>query len=282
MVYEGLLRIHLEPFFLGYKLTEIRVADVEGFVEDRREQETGPITINKCLTLLVSLFKYGSKHEWMHSNPAQHVKKLKTSGEDMVPDDEMERVILSPIEFQRVLGNADPEWRLIITMAGLAGLRQGELRGLKWKCVDFDKGEVLVRQQFTSGKFSTLKSKTSRRTVPLGAEVVKNLREHKMASKWKKPDDLVFPSTKGTPCGLKYLVGAWKDALRKAKLSERPFHSLRHTYASGMLRNNVNVKVASVLMGHASVSITLDTYSHLLPDDTAEVGEKVAAAMLVR
>jgi len=230
--------------------------------------------------MLVSVLKYAEKHEWMHSNPASKVPKLKTGDEDMTPRDEVDRTILSGSEFRRVIGNADPEWRLIITMAGLAGLREGELRGLRWKCVDFDKGEVQVRQQFTSGKFSTLKSKTSRRTVPLGKEVIHKLRKHKMASKWAKADDLVFPSSKGTPCGLKYMVNAWKDAVRKSKLSARPFHSLRHSYASAMLRNNINVKVASVLMGHASVAFTLDVYSHLLPDDTADVGEKVAPAML--
>ena len=82
---------------------------------------------------------------------------------------------------------------------------------------------------------------------------------------------------------LKFLLKAWKDALRKAKLDDRKFHSLRHTYASGLIRNMVNMKVVSELCGHSSIMVTLDTYSHLLPtdtDDIADIADMLAGEML--
>ena len=101
-----------------------------------------------------------------------------------------------------------------------------------------------------------------------------------MASEWKKSDDLVFANSVGKPLGLKLLFKPWKNALRKAKLADRKFHSLRHTYASALIRKKVNMKVVSTLCGHSSIAITLDVYSHLLPDETIGIGERLADEML--
>ncbi len=276
--YQRNMDIHLGEYFRGCKLRDIALVHVEGFVADRLDQGKGERTINKCLTLLVSLFKYAGKHGWMHSNPARHVPKLKTT--DAESRDEVERVILSPAEFQRVLDNTKAKWQLIIKMAGLTALRQGELIGLPWKYVDFDKRKVYVRQQHTAGRFSTLKTKKSRRDVGLSVELTNELREHKLASKWAKPDDLVFANTVGKPQSLKYLMAGWKAALRLAKLQERTFHSLRHTYASTLIRNNVNMKIVSTLCGHSSIMITMDVYGHLLPDETDGIADVLADEML--
>ena len=277
--YECNIRLHLHPFFDGYKLPAITVADIERFTTDRLEHGVGPRTANKRLTLLISMFKYAGKHGWMHANPAQYVKKLKTRDSD--PRDEVDRVILSPEEFQRVLDEADPRWYLIIKMAGLTGLRQGELLGLRWKNVDLHKGQVHVREQFTAARWSTLKSKAARRTVPLAAELVQELREQKLASARKAPDDLVFGTSKGKPHSQSNLTSrGWKPALRRAKVQERPFHTLRHIYASALIRNNVSMKVVSHLCGHSSIGITMDVYAHLLPDSTDGVAEAVAGTML--
>jgi len=276
--YERNMELHLKPYFEGCKLRDIALVHVEGFVADRLEQGKGERTINKCLTLLVSLFTYGIKHEWMHANHARNVPKLQTTAAK--PPDEVDRVILSPAEFQRVLDNARAKWRLIIKMAGLTGMRQGELIGLPWKHVDFDERKVDVRQQHTAGAFSTLKTKKSRRTVGLSVELANELREHWLASKWKKPDDLVFANTVGKPQSLKHLMNGWKSALRLAKLQERTFHSLRHTYASGLVRNGVNMKIVSELCGHSSIMITMDVYGHLLPDEIDGIADVLADEML--
>jgi integrase len=274
--YETNMRLHLVPYFGRCKLRDIVHLHVEDFRAERLDQGLGKPTVTKCITLLVSLFKYAVKHRWMHINPAQGLKKLKVDE----LEDEMERVILSPVEFQRLLDSIVPKYQLIVKMAGLTGLRQGELIGLPWKHVDFDKRKVLVRQQHTAGRFSTLKTKKSRRDVPLSTGLANELREHWLASKWKGPEDLVFANSMGKPLGLKLLFKPWKDALRKAKLEDRKFHSLRHSYASALIRKEVNMKVVSTLCGHSSITITMDRYSHLLPDETDGIGELLEQEML--
>ncbi len=273
------LRLHLKPFFDGYKLPEITVSDVERFVSEKLERGIGTRTVNKCLTLLSSVFKYAGKHGWMHSNPATHVKKQKTRDAD--PRDEVTGSILSPVEFRAVLEKAKPPWRLIVKTAGLTGLRQGELLGLKWKNVDLNLGEVHVREQYTAGRWSSLKSKSARRTVPLPSELISDLRKHKLSSGWKEAEDLVFATSAGGPHNHSNLTNrGWRPALRRAKLRERSFHSLRHTYTSALICNNVGMKVISYLCGHSSITITMDVYGHLLPDATNGVAEALAETML--
>ena len=276
--YETNMRLHLVPYFGRCKLHDILHIHVEVFRADCLEQGLGKPTVTKCIKLLVSLFKYAGKHRWVHTNPAQGLTELKV--DELGAEDEMDRVILSPVKFQRLLDSIIPKYRLIVKMAGLTGLRQGELIGLPWKYVDFDKRKVKVRQQYTARRFSTLKTKKSRRDVPLSTGLANELREHWLASKWKGPEDLVLANTVGKPLGLKLLFKSWKDALRKAKLEDRKFHSLRHSYASALIRKEVNMKVVSTLCGHSSITITMDTYSHLLPDETDGIGELLADEML--
>ncbi len=277
--YDGQIRIHLRPFFDGYKLPEITVEDVERLAAESTEKGVGARTVNKCLTRLVQMFNYAGRHGWMHSNPAQYVKKLKENDADS--RDDVDDAILTPAEFQKVLEKAPPNWQLIIKMAGLTGMRQGELLGLKWKYVDLRKAEVHAREQYTAGRWSSLKTKAGRRTVPLPSELVNDLRRHKLASPHKASEDLVFATAKGNPHSHSNLNSrGWKPALRRAGLTDRKFHSLRHTYASALIRNNVSMKVVSTLCGHSSISITMDVYSHLLPDSTEGIADALAGTLL--
>lgn len=107
------------------------------------------------------------------------------------------------------------------------------------------------------------------------------MREHKLASRHKAPEDVVFSTSKGKP----YSQGnpasrGWKPVLKRAEVPYRAFHKFRHTYASVLIRNNVSVKVDSCLCGHSSIGITMDTYARLLPDSTSGTAEAVAATML--
>jgi integrase len=122
---------------------------------------------------------------------------------------------------------------------------------------------------------------TSCPRLPLPAELVREIREHKLASTHKAPDDLVFATSSGKPHSPSNLTSrGWKPVLRWAEVRERAFHTLRHTYASALIRNNVSMKVVSHLCGHSSIGITMDTYAHLLPDSTDGVAEAVSGTML--
>jgi integrase len=167
-------------------------------------------------------------------------------------------------------------------------MRQGELLALKWDDVDVENGVLRVRRTLTrmggSYALGEPKTKKSRRTIRLTTGAAETLRQHlarqleemeRMGS-FYQPGGLVFATATGTiinPSNLRNR--SFKPLLRQAGLRRIRFQDLRHTCATLLLSKNVNPKVVSEMLGHASVRITLDTYSHLMP----EMQEQAAKAM---
>ena len=158
-------------------------------------------------------------------------------------------------------------------------MRQGELLALKWDDVDLEGGRLRVRHTLTHEDKSYVlgepKTPKSRRTIRLTTNAVTALRDHlarqleemeRMSSLYQ-PGGLIFATEAGTiinPSNLRNR--SFKPLLRRAGLRQIRFHDLRHTCATLLLSKNINVKVVSEMLGHSSISVTLDIYSHLLPD----------------
>ena len=204
------LTLHLMPYFRGWKIRDIRRADVEAFRAHLLDAGIGPTTVNKCLTLLGALFRYAIRHEYLEANPAEGTKLRASSRRS---HNLVEANILAPPEIQALLGAADGRWRIIILTAVLTGLREGELLGLAWGDIDWSGRQIHVRQQYTAGRFSELKTKASRRRVDLPAGLVAELRRWRLQCP-PGAHDLVFPTGVGTPdspCNLlnrRFLPGA--------------------------------------------------------------------------
>jgi len=167
----------------------------------------------------------------------------------------------------------------LYVLAITAGLREGELLGLRWQDVDLEGATLSVRQQLTRTKkdglcFTTPKSPKSRRSVRLTRSAVEALERHRrrqleeksrLAGLWRDTG-LVFTSTTGTPLDVGNLTyRSFRPLLEQADLSRIRFHDLRHTCATLLLSKNVNPKVVQERLGHANISETMDTYSHVLP-----------------
>ena len=193
--YKCNLTLHLTPYFRGWKIRNIRRADVEDFRAHLLDAGIGPTTVNKCLTLLGALFRYAIRHEYIEANPAEGTK---LRGSSRRSHDLVEANILAPPEIQALLGAADGRWRIIILTAVLTGLREGELLGLAWGDIDWAGRQIHVRQQYTAGRFSELKTKASRRRVDLPGELVAELRRWRIQCP-PGAHDLVFPTGVGTP-----------------------------------------------------------------------------------
>jgi integrase len=157
-------------------------------------------------------------------------------------------------------------------------MRQGELLALKWEDVDLEEGVVRLRPTLTRHKWRLLlgepKTKKSRRTVRLTESAVKAFENHltrqmeqmKRLSDHYEDQGLVFATERGTlvnPSNLR--KRSIKPLLKKAGLPTIWFHDLRHTCATLLLSRNVNPKIVSEMLGHATIFITLDTYTHVLP-----------------
>ncbi len=130
---------------------------------------------------------------------------------------------------RQLLEHADERWRGLLHMTIATGLRQGELLGFQWGDIDWTSKQVHVRRQFSKGRFSGLKTRHSRRGVPLSDHVLAELKRWRLACP-KGEHDLVFPHDSGGPLNHGILLrSGFHPALRRAKLRHIRFHDLRLT-----------------------------------------------------
>jgi len=165
--------------------------------------------------------------------------------------------------------------------------RYAEGPGLRWEDVDLEAGKLQVWRTLSearSGRIFEAPKGGKGRWIRLTRKATEALRAHrraqleermKLAGLWQD-QDLVFPSQVGTPLSARNLQCHFKSMLERAGLSKSfRFHDLRHTCATLLLRQGVNPKFVQELLGHADISLTLNVYSHVLPD----MGDAAAGAM---
>jgi len=186
---------------------------------------------------------------------------------------------LSPAQVKALLTAArDTRSEAIYVVAIHTGLRQGELLGLKWIDVDLDAGKLFVRRSLKVTEdgldFGPPKNQASRRSVPLNKSAISALRAHRLqqneerlsAPKWHD-HNLVFPNRVGRPTDHNNLYyREYKPLLECAGLAGEgfTFHTLRHTFATALFMRGEHPKVVQSLLGHSSITQTMDTYSHLM------------------
>jgi len=162
------------------------------------------------------------------------------------------------------------ELEALYVLAVTTGMRSGELLGLKWEDVDFRAETLRVNRTLFNGRVHPPKTSKSRRCIRLSRPALVALKNHGRTGEW------VFCTGVGTPISVHNLHNrSWKPLLKKAGLPHERFHDLRHTCATLLLTKGVHPKVVQELLGHSSISVTLDTYSHVLPN----MQEKAVAAM---
>jgi integrase len=229
-------------------------------------------TINKSLTTLSQILGHAERHRWLDYNPCKHVKKLKQ------PIDQRRRAldgnILTWDECERLFAAATtPRDRVLFRMAVEAGMRQGELLGLRWSDVDLVAGRLFVRHSCRKRETSQVKTAASMRTIGLTPVLIKELKVWKLACpkpariQDEEPLDLVFPNAAGGHEDAHNLLRrGLHRALDQAGLRRIKFHELRHTCASLLLASGIGIKHVQAQLGHSSATITLDVYGHLMPN----------------
>jgi integrase len=180
---------------------------------------------------------------------------------------------------------------LVFEFVLITGMRPEEYLAIRWSDVDLKKGVVFVQRALVwkkggGFKFSEPKTKKSRRSIPLPESLVSKLKSHRkkqLAFRFEVGQaynnlDLVFASEIGTPLHYRNLTQRhYEKILEDAGLENEGFvlYSLRHTCATLLLAEGENPKVVSERLGHSSVKMTLDTYSHVLPDMQKSASEKL-------
>lgn len=200
--------------------------------------------------------------------------------------------VLSEIQAVTLLKALEGSWPYVPSCIALhGGLRRGEILALRWsEDVDFEKSLLRVRRSIEQiGRELTFKSTKSGkgRVVTMPHVLVKVLRSHKARQAAERlrlgalyqDNDLVCAGPDGSPVVPHKLSDAFRAAAARVDVPKVTFHGLRHTHATILLRAGVHPKVVSERLGHSTVGITLDVYSHVLPDMQAEAAQAIDRAL---
>jgi integrase len=179
----------------------------------------------------------------------------------------------------------------LVTVTLLTGLRQGEVLGLRWQDIDLEAGSLTVRHalQRMDRRVELVEPKTgrSRRTLALAPTALAALREQRKVqlqdrlwagSRWQE-GDFVFTTSKGTPLTGAEVTRQFQRLLAAAGVARMRFHDLRHGCASLLLAQGVHPRVVMDQLGHSTITLTMNTYSHVVPELQREAADRMEAAL---
>src|SRR5215218_6306892 len=280
--YERICRLHIKPSLGRVRIKDLAVVHVRRLYRGRLEAGLAPRMVQLVHVTLHKALKQAVMDGLIPRNVTEGVKAPRPEPKEIKPlCPEQARALLEAAEGDRL--------EALYMLAVTTGMRQGELLGLKWEDVDFKAGTIQVRRTLSTraGKgfsFSPPKTAKGRRSIKLPEVAKRSLKKHRRAqleermklAGLREDNGLVFATRLGTPMGRQELVmRSFKPLLKKASLPDIRFHDLRHTCATLLLGKGVHAKFVQELLGHATISITLDTYSHVLPG----MGDAAAGAM---
>lgn len=280
--YEQLVRNHIIPALGNIKLKSLTPAHIRGLYRSKSDAGLSPRTVQYIHVTLHKALKQAVNDGLIPRNVTEAVKPPQLHREEIKPlTVEQVKVLLEAVHGDR--------FETLYVIAVTAGLRQGELLGLKWEDIDLERKILQVRRTLLGSKngnpvFGVPKTAKGKRSVRLTDRAMEALQRHRELQIEKKRSldglwqeyGLIFTTQIGTPVNRHNLVNrSFKPLLRRAGLPKIRFHDLRHTCATLMLCGGIHPKVVQELLGHASVTITLDTYSHVMPGMQGEAVRKM-------
>ena len=279
--YKTIIKNRILPQFGTIKLTALNAPAIHRWIEDMRYGGAKPIGPRALvLTVLVLRLMIGLAQR--HGQIATNV--MVDARPDLPRPTRKELAIPTKNEVRLLLSQATGYFKIMLHMAVLTGMRQGELRGLLWKDVDFQNQTIHVRRSIDQFQiFGSPKSEAGVRDIPMAPTVLRMLKEWRLASP-NTELGLVFCNGKRLPLHQSQLYRfAWRPLLRKVNFVDKDgglkyrFHALRHVAASMLIEQGEQPKVIQEIMGHASITMTYDTYGHLF--DKANAGRDALAAI---
>lgn len=273
--YRTNLRAHILPAFGRIPLAKLTAQHVQQLYTQKLNAGLSASTVLNVHTVLHSALREAMRQGLVQRNVADIVQKPRRRRAKQKTLDEADiRSFLSAIRGDRL------EAMYIVALS--TGMRVGELLGLSWSDVDLERGMLQVRQSLQESDgpkryvLDEPKTSHSRRRIALSQRAVHALHEHRerqalereiCGPAWDSAYDLVFPNLVGRPINPSHVRGRlFPRVLKRAGIPHIRFHDLRHTAATLLLKRAINPKIVSEMLGHANISITLDTYSHVLPD----------------
>lgn len=307
-------RIHFTSLD-NLKINQITIATIEQFITELKnkprltaatrkpnykptgeEKKISLNTMRKIIVTLNQIMAYAVRHRLIDFNPVHDAERPRSQGNE---GQEKGISILTPEQIRNFLAKVtEPKYKALFLTAIMTGARQGELLGLKWSDIDFQKKQISVNRTFNMGRFFTPKTKQSVRKIDIAPILVKELaawkllqntirlerekdeKKSEMQNKEKKNYDLVFPNEEDEPMNYSNMVNRYyKPALKAAEIPQIRFHDLRHTYASLLLAQGENIKYVQTQLGHSSPTVTLNVYAHLMKKENQEAACRLENAI---
>jgi integrase len=266
-LYEALARNHLSDL-AAIPLTSLSPAHLQDLYH-RKLESLSPATVIQIHNVANQALKQAVKLRLIPYNPAEATTPPRKAGEEITPLNLEQTQRLVKVAWTKRMGS-------LVIVAVLTGLRVGELLGLKWDDIDLRKGTVEIKRQLLNPrggmKFGPPKRKASQRLIVLPERATAALQwrrreqiEEELSSPMWADTGLVFTTLEGRPVLPANQARALKPLLKEAGCPIITFHGLRHTFATLSLKNGEHARVVQHALGHANISETMDTYSHVLP-----------------
>jgi integrase len=280
-IVDNALRRHILPRLGGQRIANIRRSDVQAFVKWLQTRELRPATDRQAArTLSAGSVRniYEVLARVMDAAVEDRVIAISPCRRIALPKDHDDEVgVPSLDEIELVRGALGERWQAVPVVLAGSGLRVGELLGLRLSDVDFLRRSIRVeRQRLQSNQIAPLKSRTSRRTVPVGQVVIDVLAAHLAA--YPPTADALFTDELREPLTYRRWKRLLSDATKAVEVDVTS-HSFRHFAASALISGGASVKQVQSFLGHASAVITLRTYAHLWPGDEDRTRNVLDAAL---
>lgn len=283
--YRSKLRLHVVPALGHHRLDRLQPEHVEAFYAECERSGMAPTSTLQCHRILSRALKVAMQRGKVTRNVCTLVDAPSLVRAEVQP--------LTAKEARRLLDAAfDTRNAARWSVALALGLRQGEALGLRWSDLDLDAGTLTVRRalQRQQGKglvFVEPKSAAGRRTIVLPRPLREPLRTHRAAqaeerlaagSVWHD-HDLLFAQVNGKPIEPRRDWQDWKELLGRAGVRDARLHDARHTAATLLMQQGVPARVAMQILGHSQISLTLGTYSHVVPELAEDAAERMSQAL---
>lgn len=261
--YKDYLNLRLIPYFGNMNLSDIQLYDIQKFVNSLSSTLSSE-TIRKYKNCLSCIFNYAVKWNFLKFNPCNGVivpKGLDTSVKPVfLTKDEVKQLLIC-------LNKEELKYQIIVRLALQCGLRRSEILALTWKAIDFNNCTISIFQATSTIKgigtiVSGTKNESSIRTIHVKKEILD------LIKKLPKENELIFGYIHNDT------VTKWFNKfLKKYNLKHMRFHDLRHTHATLLIANGIDMKTVSSRLGHSNISTTMNIYTHTLSENDKKASE---------
>ena len=272
--YKSCIRIHIIPALGDTRLLDLRASTIQKFLNQCKKVDgLSEKSVKNIRLVLHKALEQAIEDDQLKKNPCDRAKvpSYDDPPTEMRPlkDNEV------PLFLKAIKGSA---YEGIFYVALFTGMRESELIGLSWDCIDFERGTIHLYRQLKRTRekggeyvFTSLKNKQAR-TFGVAPNVLDVLRKIKVkqaewklkaGTSWNNKDNLVFTDSLGSHIATHTVWRQFKKKAEEIGIPEMRFHDLRHGYATLALQNGVDVKTVSNNLGHATTAFTMDRYGHV-------------------